>query len=183
MALIYNGTTIQPYYTVKYNGTSLKKIIYNGLTVWEAYLYLYNTGTENTSLHGGFNTYQRCGFGWGWYADNPSKYGTCTITRNTSTIKFDGPGNKYGSVMSAKAINLTNYTKLVIVVTAVTLVSSGGPRVGFASDASADFKGVYLQIGSAGTYTIDISSLTGNHYFAIAFQNACTMTVSQIYLM
>lgn len=184
MSLIFNGTTIPSTGTIKYNGTSLTKVIYDGNTVWtkDTNVYLYNSGVENTSLHGGFKAYKRCGFGWGWY-DDADEYGTCSITRGASTITFTGVVSKYGSIMCPTAINLTNYSKLIVVSTKVNLVSSGGPRVGFATSTSTQFSGTYMTIDSSGTKTLDISSLTGKHYFAIAFQNKCVLTASKIYLV
>lgn len=184
MSLIFNGTTIPSTGTIKYNGTSLTKVIYDGNTVWtkDTNVYLYNSGVENTSLHGGFKAYNRCGFGWGWY-DNADEYATCSITRDASTITFTGVVSKYGSIMCPTAIDLTNYSKLIVVATNVRLVSSKGIRVGFATSTSAQFSGTYMTIDSSGTKTLDISSLTGKHYFAIAFQNKCVLTASKIYLV
>ena len=144
--------------------------------------YLYNSGSNNISLHGGFYSYLRCGFGWNYYTDGSSNYGYCTITGGASSFTVVGPSNTYGSIVTLNALNLTNYSKLVIVVDSVSLYSSGGPRVGFATTNTEGFTGSYVQIGSTGTKTLDISSLTGNHYFAMAFQNKCSITISKIYL-
>ena len=186
MALKVNSTTIPTTGTIKYNGTSLTKVICNGTTVWENKAYICNGGSISTAtaLGGGLAVYQKCGFGWGWYDEADSdEYGICTITQNSSNIKFTGPSNKYGSIMSKKVINLSNYSKLYVVASDVYLYNSGGPRIGFATDNSYQFSGTWKTLSEKGTFSLDISSLTGNHYFVIAFQNKCYCTVTGIYLV
>lgn len=185
MALKFNGTTIQPSYTVKYNNTELKKIIYNGVTVWEKYLYLYNSGNNCSDVHGGFEALAYGGYDRGAGVDEQWT-AKPEITENTSYIQFKGHTSAYGSVFTKKTINVTNYNKMYV---EVRYYNRGGScRMGLASTKEHGYTGTYMVTEPAAdatmpkTYSLDISKLSGDYYFACEIDGNNTIRVNNIYL-
>ena len=176
MALKYNTTTIPVTGTIKYKNTSLKKVIYNKTTVWEQEVrqYFFNNGTVSS---GGFHAVAVNGFDWGWGGTMTT---TGTITNPTSTtMQFTGNTSHYDSFFSQWANNLTYYKKLVIVVTSAKDVQFGVTNSG----KVVGYTGPHININSAGTYSIDTSSLTGDYYIAVCIKGKGHLQFSQIYFI
>jgi len=178
MAFIFDEKTIAPNYTVIFDGTSLKKIVCDGKIVWEPYSYLYDKGNECTNVHGGFIPYAYCGFDRGsgtthWVSE-PS------ITREAKTIKFTGHTSSYGSVFTKNKINLSDYSKMKVIVAATN--NGGSCRIGFTQECKNDYQGTWQAMESTGTLSLDISALKGDYYLAIEIDGGMYVTVSQIYL-
>lgn len=176
MSFKFNGTTITPNYTVKYNGTALKKIIYNGVTVWEPYYYIFKNGNTASSIFQGVRVN---GFGlvkeYKWQSAG-------NVSNSGNNLVVKGNSGTYSSVFSINKINLSNYTKATIDVTALDNGSNGGEiRAGFTTSNADSYTGTYKTI-SKGTITIDISSLSGSHYLAFAIVGETKITISNIYL-
>ena len=176
MAFKFNGTTIAPYYTVKFNGTSLKKIICNGVTVWEAYSYIFKSGNTASNIFKGVRVN---GFGlvneYQWQSAG-------NVSNSGNNLVVKGNPSAYSSVFSINKINLSNYTKATIVVAELDKGSNGGEiRAGFTTSNADSYTGTYKSI-SKGAITIDISSLSGSHYLAFAIVGETKITISNIYL-
>ena len=82
-----------------------------------------------------------------------------------------------------KPVNLTNYSKMIF--TLATVPGTNGFYVGFAADNSKAYNGFSAQsasITAAGRYSVDISGLSGNHYFMVRGQYQAGLVFSEIYL-
>lgn len=181
MAFIFNGKTIGADYTIKFNNSPVKKIVYNGKTVWEPYLYLYNNGNECINVHGGFVSNTHCGFGRGGtgaWVQEPE------ILRWANTIQFKGHVNNYGSVFAKNKINVTDYNKMVVVITDISYGGTG--RIGFTPECKNGYNGPWVEVPpethTITSLTLDISALAGDYYFAMELDGTKYVTISQIYL-
>lgn len=153
--------------------------------------YLYNAGDNCSHVHGGFEALAYGGYDRGATATNVAKP---TITENTSYIQFKGNTSAYGSVFTKNKINLTNYSKMYVV---VRYYNRGGScRMGFTTTKAHGYSGTtsdgtktYRATEPAAdatmpvTYSLDISKLTGNWYFACEIDGNNTIRVNQIYLV
>lgn len=112
-------------------------------------------------------------------------------TLNTSQIKLSTSSNSTSraNVYPQNPISLTGWNKMKIVVTSAT----GGPidyrRAGVASSSNttpSTYATIGQSISTATTYTVDISSLTGNYYVNLwckpNYQNASETIIKQIWL-
>lgn len=82
-----------------------------------------------------------------------------------------------------KPVNLTNYSKMWFTLT--TVPASNGFYVGFAADNAKAYNGFSAQsasITATGSYSVDISDLTGDHYFMVRGQYQAGLVFSEIYL-
>lgn len=86
-------------------------------------------------------------------------------------------------------IDLSAYDSMTIKVSAQTLTTSKGVRIGFAtgvSQAAGDERIAYVDVYNTGTYTIDLSNITNTAYFTIRPINDLgdtgTLTFSQLTL-
>lgn len=84
--------------------------------------------------------------------------------------------------------DLSKYSKLVITVSAQTLNTSKGVRIGFVTweNRGADYFEAKAEIYKTGTYTVNLSSLNSSLYFAIRPINDTshtgTLTISELTL-
>lgn len=168
---------------MRYNPeTDMVEICYNG--VWENWkfgnmqdLLLYYYGDENTALTGGWSAYA-----YKTVTSNSTVF-TPTITKESNRMKVSITGTSsswyYGSVFADKTIDLTNIKTIEIVVNSVKNIGTSGNMWFFVTSTKENN---YDELAKAtitkdGTYTIDVTGLTGNHYVCFGF-NAYNNTTS-----
>jgi hypothetical protein len=154
-------------------------------------IYAYNAGDKCESLHGGWTTSTR------WYQTN-AKTPALTYNTDSMTIRTSGSGKNFqsGILETVDGVDLTNYSKLTFVVKSVGVGGSNKLGDGWARlalGATANLTGtataaVEQDITAQGTYTLDISSLTGFHDIIVKVQCSggsgswTQIEISQIYL-
>lgn len=152
-------------------------------------IYLYNTGDKCESLHGGWTTSTR------WHATN-AKTPYITYNEDTMLVGVTGSGKNFqsGILETVDGVDLTNYSKLTFVVTkteASQAFDDGWVRVYIGTTANLSGNvtaNVEKYIDRPGTYTLDISSLSGVHDIIVKVVCAgntssyTRVTFSQIYL-
>lgn len=112
-------------------------------------------------------------------------------TLNTSQIKLStiGASTSYARCFTNNTVSLTGWNKMKIVVTSAT----GGPidyrRAGVTATSGTTptkYATIGQSISTATTYTVDISSLTGNYYVCLEckpnYQNPSDTIIKQIWL-
>lgn len=135
-----------------------------------AYCYLLNGADQNTTLTGGWIKDENFTI-WG-----EGVSGTATIDSNgmhfSSSTRIMRP---------AKYINLANYKKIYVDVAAVDvqLVVSVMNRT--SGDVGEQHSG-RVAPSATGTYSIDVSGLSGSYYICVASSQGCTATVRKIYM-
>lgn len=96
-----------------------------------------------------------------------------TVTSSSLTVELPaGQGYTNSKCYTSSKVDLTNYSKLIFVVSSFS--GKGGNEefsVGIDTDTtthnhSSYYK--YLAVTKTGTYTLDISSVTGSYYIAIS---------------
>lgn len=152
-------------------------------------IYLYNTGDKCESVHGGWTTSTR------WHATN-AKTPYITYNEDTMLVGVTGSGKNFqsGILETVDGVDLTNYSKLTFVVTkteASQAFDDGWVRVYIGTTANLSGNvtaNVEKYIDRPGTYTLDISSLSGVHDIIVKVVCAgntssyTRVTFSQIYL-
>lgn len=94
-------------------------------------------------------------------------------TSSLQVILPTGSGKTNSKCYTSSKVDLTNYSKLIFVVSQYAFNDDGTPQmsVGIDSDTTththASFD-KYLAVTGTGTYTLDVSSITGSYYIAIA---------------
>lgn len=90
------------------------------------------------------------------------------LTKQSDTLRWQVGGGKQ-TVSLAPAIDLTDYKRLVFTVSSNTVNSSKKLRVGFGtnSNAAGDTRIAYIDIDAAGTFTVNLSSVSGSYYFLL----------------
>lgn len=152
-----------------------------GESVGDLVLYLYDTGNENTPFTGGISTKNVQGTG-------------IATTKNATNISFASSvatGYKLGSAYTTNKIDLTNYSKVKMLVDSIT----GTYPTNLASVVSisasvptaSDFDG-YLNAMTAKTRVdnvltsyiveLDISSVSGEYYVFMNEGNSATLSNS-----
>lgn len=181
-ALKKNGIQVYPVSAKQYvGGAWVDKTakIYQGGAWKELITYLYNKGNECTDLTGG----------WAATAAKPSGSGSTAVspavTKGTDSITlsmYSGYGNyRIGYLATAKSIDLTNYSKITINVTKLSvkgeIIVSNSKTSGFSKAASMQF--------SVGVNVLDISSLNGKYYVLLGMgghEGTASFTFDKVYL-
>lgn len=181
-ALKKNGIQVYPVSAKQYvGGAWVDKTakIYQGGAWKELVTYLYNKGDECTDLTGG----------WAATAAKPSGSGSTAVspavTKGTDSITlsmYSGYGNyRIGYLATAKSIDLTNYSKITINVTKLSvkgeIIVSNSKTSGFSKAASMQF--------SVGVNVLDISSLNGKYYVLLGMgghEGTASFTFDKVYL-
>lgn len=152
--------------------------------------YLYNKGDKCASVHGGWVASTRM------HASN-AKTPTLTFGGSTMTASITGTTLNYesGCIETVNGLNLTNFKTIKFVVTGYSLTNTQGGQgliqVGVhkgLKDSQIWFAaGNYKDVTGTGTYTLDVSSLSGVHDIVIYLKtdvgtgNTAQITISQIY--
>ena len=171
---------------MRYNPeTDMVEIFYNG--VWNAWevgnmqnLFAYNYGNENTAITGGWSGYAYKDSGSGSSVKLP------TVTKESNRMKIGSTGTSsswyFGSVFAEKPIDLTNYKTIEIVVGTANLNSNtGGGGFSVTKTKANNYANAKLvNITGTGTYTLDVSSLSGSHYLCLSVR-AGASTAEQYY--
>ena len=155
MNIRYNISTgyVQLYYNTKWNNWA------KGNGTLFSNPVLYSKGTDNTKLTGG------------WVAKaakqstGTSQTGTPTFTKNSTNMRIIAPYGKSSALMSGYSIDLTNYKYVKANISNVD-ASSCSLRV--STNNSNSYNSVKSTTIGAGDVSLNVSSLTGNHY--IVFQ-------------
>ena len=181
-ALKKNGIQVYPVSAKQYVGgawVDMTAKIYQGGAWKELITYLYNKGDECTDLTGG----------WAATAAKPSGSGSTAVspavTKGTDSITlsmYSGYGNyRIGYLATAKSIDLTNYSKITINVTKLSvkgeIIVSNSKTSGFSKAASMQF--------SVGANMLDISSLNGKYYVLLGMgghEGTASFTFDKVYL-
>ena len=117
---------------------------------------------------------------------NPST-GVVSITKHWTGNVETGYGNDKAGIAVSGALDLTDYSKIIVDVSAVSGV---GHVAVYVSTSNTDFSRsrdlVNLYDQPAGTLELNVSGLTGTYYFGIAIEatgqasNTKTITISSI---
>lgn len=142
-------------------------------------VFLYNEGDERTDLTGG----------WSATATKPSTSGSDpivpSVTKGSESITISVtsgyPNYRIGYLTSAYKIDLTNYNKLIVNVTALSIhcyvYVSNSKTSGYTPSASMEL--------SVGSNVLDISSLSGSFYILIGMgghEGTASCTFDKVYL-
>lgn len=181
-ALKKNGIQVYPLSAKQYvSGKWVDKTakIYQGGAWKEWITYLYNKGDECTDLTGG----------WSATATKPSTAGSNPIVPSVTkgsesiTISITSSSSNYriGYLTSAYQIDLRNYNKLIVNVTALSIHCyvhvSNSKTSGYTPSASMEL--------SVGSNVLDISSLSGSFYILIGMgghEGTASCTFDKVYL-
>ena len=141
--------------------------------------YLFVDGDECTDITGGYDTnnYKR---------DNANGTAAPTKTITDGLMTFTAKGVE-GSGFANNAIDLTNFTKLVVVFDNVTLASSGHVMVGFVETFATRYTFETSQTVSASasnlTVEVNVSELSGSHFLIFNLLKSGTVcSIEEIYL-
>lgn len=150
--------------------------------------YLYNAGDECTSITGGWEAVA---------AGTSDGRGAPTITKAAGTMKVLVDQNEIiknhltGSAKPKNTIDLTNFSKIVFVVTASEDPFSGN-KVGVTTDLTSEkYTFTASAAATVGTHEIDISAITGECRVMImpyahdpggVYYKTAYITVSEVYL-
>lgn len=181
-ALKKNGIMLQPLSAKQYNGSSWvdKTIkIYAGKWVGGWNGDLYKAGDEVTSITGG----------WQNMNTNASGYSLGTMTKNSSTIYLNTNKNQRSFVTPVNRVNLTGFNTLTVVMvgTGCSNFNSSIYRLfGVYNETPTESNAVaYTAIGKAGTYSINVSSLSGAYMIGLLQgddTNNGDSAISEVYL-
>lgn len=164
-------------------------------TITATPLYLYNAGSENTDLTGGWKVYYRRPSTSVLYSVTTR---TPTLTKAASAMTFQVTSlvtnYECGCIGATAALDLTGYNTLTFSVTGLSL-PTGSSDAGklclyVTSDTSNEVFSVaaYKLCTAAGTYSIDVSALSGNYQVgaalvtANAVPNAPSATIASVQL-
>ena len=128
------------------------------------------------------------GSGWTFWSN------TCASgTIADSALKVSAPNNSYQAIGTASKVDLTNYSK--IYVDATYTQNNGGVIYLVVTSADAEKNvangvtgSVYTDARVTGAITLDVSSMTGEHYIAFSAAGGSTsgwdgtLTVTKVYL-
>lgn len=180
------GSELNKKLNMRYNPeTDMVEIFYNGVwNVWEngnmQNLFAYNYGDENAVVTGGWSGYAYKDTGSGSSVKLP------TVTKESNRMKIGITGTSsawyFGSVFAEKPIDLTNYKTIEIVVGTASLNSNtGGGGFSVATTKANNYTNAKIvNITGTGTYTLDVSSLSGSHYLCLSVR-AGASTAEQYY--
>lgn len=150
-------------------------------------LYLYNKGDSCDAVHGGWVASTRK------HATNATKP-TLTLGENSMTASITGTTMNYesGCVETANGVDLTNFSKIIFVITGFTLSNSNGDasiQIGVTDNLVDEINFArYERVTGKGTYELDISTLSGLHDVVIYLKtdvgsgNTAKVIISEIKL-
>ena len=127
--------------------------------------YVYNQGVTNEALVGG------------WDSKTDTK-GVVTWNADSLYLGYTGDQARYASVFTTKAVDLTGYSRLCVVVSGTSGTKEGAACVTKETSTSvtldtvlgkmAAYVRIPLDITDKATYEADISALEGEHFIQIA---------------
>lgn len=147
------------------------------LVYWQGEIY--KNGNQYTSVTGGFQTFK--------IASNVAALGTATFGDSSVVLSNSADGSI--AIAPVNKLDVTDFSTLTVVVT--NMFSSSGRAYMFIADSVDNIQmnnqSGYIQrenFPSAGTYTMDISSLTGEYYIGVGYwyASATSMTVTEFYM-
>lgn len=126
--------------------------------------YVYENGVTNEALVGG----------WGSKTDTK---GVVTWNADSLYLGYTGDQARYASVFTTKAIDLTNYSKLCVVVSGTSGTKEGAACVTKEASVNVSLETVLskmaayvripVDVADKATYEADISTLEGEHYIQL----------------
>ena len=136
---------------------------------------LYDSGVENTDVTGGLTA----------YAYVPSTSGSSvkapTVTKNTDSLKLyvaNASGGLGGSYFTTEKVNLTRARTMKIEVSALTS-SNNYVRMGASTTKANKFTvAAGKTISETGTISLDVSSLSGDHYLFITLYGSGVKSIT-----
>lgn len=136
---------------------------------WNGQIYEY--GNDFTSITGGFG-YNNEG----------------TLTKKEDSISLATTGNGSCKIYTQKKIDFTNYSKLCVNVTQLSVNGAPNSTAGMWVDTDQDENNgsvCELYITSVGTKTLDVLSVKGEHYIilrAFSYANSASVTFDRVWL-
>lgn len=160
-------------WTVTFDGARAKTVTITADYAVEYVLNLYRDGNTLDAVTGGIiaKPYVPSSVSSSAEKDTPTvTFGSETVTVETA---------KSGTAYIWYPISVTDYNSLCLTVTAVTNPSSKYIRLGVTDTKADGFTFlVSAQISSAGTYTVDISGLSGSKYIILSLYGAGSKSVT-----
>lgn len=144
--------------------------------------YLYNNGDQCTAVTGG----------WSYAAFlSTSNYsaGTLDTAYNGTTCYLSANGvNKQISAVTVNKIDVTDYNALRIEVSDYTFAGSGYKELDLVSSrGDVSSYAAQVRIESTGTFTVDVSSITGSYYIGLYLNSgsagSCAIGFTKMYLV
>lgn len=144
--------------------------------------YLYNNGDLRTAVTGG----------WSYAAFlNTSNYsaGTLDTAYNGTTCYLSASGStRQISAVTENKIDVTNYRAMRIEVSNFIFAGSGYRELDLVSSrGNVSSPAAKVQINSTGTFTVDVSSITGSYYIGLYLNSgsagSCAIGFTKLYLV
>lgn len=144
--------------------------------------YLYNNGDQCTAVTGG----------WSYAAFlSTSNYsaGTLDTAYNGTTCYLSANGvNEQISAVTVNKIDVTDYNALRIEVSDYTFAGSGYKELDLVSSrGDVSSYAAQVRIESTGTFTVDVSSITGSYYIGLYLNSgsagSCAIGFTKMYLV